>query len=56
MNVWFSRLVLLALAVALIGLVFSMIPLGNQPRDVPQGVIVSPDTPPNKVHPPEDVD
>jgi hypothetical protein len=55
-NVWFSRLVLLALAVALIGLIFSMIPLGNQPRDPPEGIIVSPEAPPTNVTPPEDVE
>lgn len=56
MNVWFSRLILVVVAVALIGVVFSLIPLGDQPRDAPEGMIISPDTPPTNVHPPEVVD
>lgn len=56
MSVWFSRLVLLALAAALIGIVFSMIPLANQPRDAPEGMIISPDTPPTNVQPPKVVE
>lgn len=51
MNVWFSRLLFLALAVGLIAIIFSLIPLSDQPRDPPEGAIISPDTSPAKVQP-----
>jgi hypothetical protein len=56
MNVWFTRLLLLALAASLLAIVFSMIPLGDQPRDPPEGVIISPDPPPANVPPPKAIE
>ena len=57
MNVWFSRLLLVALAIALLAVVFSIIPLGNTERSQPNGVIISPDAPApdSQRHPPEAV-
>lgn len=57
MNVWFTRLLFLALALVLIAIIFSMVPLGDQPRDQPEGVILSPDAPPPaNVTPPQEPD
>ncbi|MCO5734028.1 hypothetical protein [Rhizobium sp. SSA_523] len=54
MNVWFTRLLFAAVAITLIGIILSIIPLNDQPRDAPEGVILSPDTPPPaKVAPPQ---
>lgn len=57
MNVWFTRLLFLALALALIAIIFSIAPLEDQPRDPPASVILSPEAPPpESVVPPQDTD
>ncbi|GEM_PF-4471496 len=55
MNIWFSRLLFIAVALALIAIIVSIIPLGDQPRDQPEGVILSPQAPPPaRVTPPQE--
>ncbi|HEV7436410.1 MAG TPA: hypothetical protein VGO22_16300 [Pseudorhizobium sp.] len=57
MNVWFTRLLFVALALGLIAIIFSMVPLGDQPRDQPEGIILSPEAPPpTNVAPPQETD
>ncbi|MFN7027173.1 MAG: hypothetical protein ACK4QP_22165 [Pseudorhizobium sp.] len=58
MNVWFGRLVLIALAAGLLAIVFSMIPLGEQERAQPEAVVISPTAPTQdgQRHPPDGVD
>jgi hypothetical protein len=58
MNVWFGRLVLVALAAGLLAIVFSMIPLGEQERAQPEAVVISPNTPTQdgQRHPPDGLD
>ena len=54
MNAWFGRLLFVALAVALVAIIVSMIPLGGVARDQPEGVVLSPEAPPPaEVAPPE---
>lgn len=46
MNIWFTRFVLLAMALALLAMIFSIIPLENARQEPREGVVVSPATPP----------
>lgn len=57
MNIWFTRFVLFAMALALLAAIFSIVPLEDKPKEQPEGVIVSPDAPPSdgEVHPPENL-